>query len=127
MPLTNNRSSIVWSETHERANDIMRLDDAAYLSVLRPRFGDFLGDIKLAGKRYKYPLSLSIAEEFVKPRFALIGDAAHGIHPLQAKVKCGIKGYREHSAMCCKMPIIVVKTSGPLMFWNAIKSGGALM
>ena len=50
LPLTNHRSSIVWSETHERANDIMRLNDAAYLSVLRPRFGDFLGDIKLAGK-----------------------------------------------------------------------------
>ena len=98
LPLTNNRSSIVWSETHERANDIMRLNDAAYLSVLRPRFGDFLGDIKLAGKRYKYPLSLSIAEEFVKPRFALIGDAAHGIHPIAGQ---GLNaGLKDIAALC---------------------------
>ena len=98
LPLTNNRSSIVWSETHERANDIMRLDDAAYLSVLHPRFGDFLGDIKLAGKRYKYPLSLSIAEEFVKPRFALIGDAAHGIHPIAGQ---GLNaGLKDIAALC---------------------------
>jgi len=98
LPLTNNRSSIVWSETHARANDIMQLNDAKYLSVLRPRFGNFLGDIKLAGKRYKYPLSLSIAEEFVKPRFALIGDAAHGIHPIAGQ---GLNaGLKDIAALC---------------------------
>jgi len=98
LPLTKNRSSIVWSETHERAKDIMQLDDAAYLSVLRPRFGDFLGDIKLAGKRYKYPLSLSIAEKFVKPRVALIGDAAHGIHPIAGQ---GLNaGLKDIAALC---------------------------
>ena len=74
------------------------MDDGAYLSVLRPRFGDFLGDIKLAGKRHKYPLSLSIAEEFVKPRFALIGDAAHGIHPIAGQ---GLNaGLKDIAALC---------------------------
>ena len=98
LPLTKNRSSIVWSETHERANEIMKLDDAAYLSVLRPRFGNFLGDIQLAGQRYKYPLSLSISEEFVKLRFALIGDAAHGIHPIAGQ---GLNaGLKDIAALC---------------------------
>jgi hypothetical protein len=58
------------------------MDDAAYLEALRPAFGDFLGEIELAGARYSYPLSLSIADAFVAPRLALVGDAAHGVHPI---------------------------------------------
>jgi 2-octaprenyl-6-methoxyphenol hydroxylase len=49
---------------------------------LRPRFGDFLGGIRLAGARFGYPLGLSLAESFTAERVALAGDAAHGIHPL---------------------------------------------
>lgn len=75
-------SSIVWSETAANAQAIQALDDAAYLAALRPRFGDFLGDIALAGARFTYPLSLSLAEHFVLPRLALVGDAAHGVHPI---------------------------------------------
>jgi 2-octaprenyl-6-methoxyphenol hydroxylase len=75
-------SSIVWSETDARAAEIQALDDAAYLAALRPRFGDFLGEIALAGVRFTYPLSLSLAERFVAPRVALVGDAAHGVHPV---------------------------------------------
>lgn len=82
LPLPGNRSSIVWSETHARAAEINALDDAAYLEVLRPRFGDFLGQIQLAGKRYTYPLNLTIANAFVTDRVALVGDAAHGVHPI---------------------------------------------
>jgi len=82
LPLTGNRSSIVWSETDENASLINALDDAAYLDVLRPRFGDFLGEISLAGARYTYPLGLSLAYEMVAPRVALVGDAAHGVHPI---------------------------------------------
>jgi 2-octaprenyl-6-methoxyphenol hydroxylase len=58
------------------------MDDAEYLDALRPAFGDFLGEIELAGARYSYPLSLSIAMAFVAPRLALVGDAAHGVHPI---------------------------------------------
>lgn len=75
-------SSIVWSETDAAADAIQSLDDAAYLAALQPRFGDFLGQIKLAGARFTYPLSLSLAEQFVLPRLALVGDAAHGVHPI---------------------------------------------
>jgi 2-octaprenyl-6-methoxyphenol hydroxylase len=82
LPLTDNRSSIVWSETESRAKAINALPDDAYLAVLRPRFGDFLGEISLAGARYTYPLTLSVARAFVADRVALVGDAAHRMHPI---------------------------------------------
>ncbi len=82
LPLPGNRSSIVWSETDANATAIQALDDDGYLAALRPRFGDFLGDIRLAGTRFTYPLSLSLADRFVAARVALVGDAAHGVHPL---------------------------------------------
>ena len=82
LPLPGNRSSVVWSETHGNARAIAALPDEAFLDVLRPRFGDFLGPISLAGKRFSYPLSLSLADSYVAPRVALIGDAAHGVHPI---------------------------------------------
>jgi 2-octaprenyl-6-methoxyphenol hydroxylase len=75
-------SSIVWSENAEVAEAIQALSDEDYLEVLRPRFGDFLGEIALAGARFTYPLSLSLAERFVAARVALVGDAAHGVHPI---------------------------------------------
>lgn len=82
LPLPGNRSSIVWSETTARAAEIHAMDDAGYLDVLRPRFGGFLGEVALAGKRYAYPLRLSVANRFIGPRLALVGDAAHGLHPI---------------------------------------------
>lgn len=82
LPLTGNRSSIVWSETDAEARRINALDDAEYLEVLRPRFGSFLGEISLTGKRFTYPLNLTLANSFVADRVALIGDAAHGVHPI---------------------------------------------
>lgn len=82
LPLPGNFSSIVWTETTERAAAINALDDEGYLAALRPAFGDFLGEIKLAGKRFSYPLGLTLAQRFVDPRLALVGDAAHGLHPL---------------------------------------------
>lgn len=82
LPLTGNRSSIVWSETTRNAARINALSDAGYLDVLRPRFGSFLGEIALAGARYTYPLGLSLAHQMVARRTALLGDAAHGVHPI---------------------------------------------
>ncbi|ARE40504.1 2-octaprenyl-6-methoxyphenol hydroxylase [Rhodovulum sp. P5] len=82
LPLPGNRSSIVWSESHKNAARIQSLDDAAYLTALRPCFGDFLGQIRLEGARFTYPLNLTLANAFVAPRVALLGDAAHGVHPI---------------------------------------------
>lgn len=82
LPLPGNRSSVVWSETNANAEVVKTLDDAEFLQVLRPRFGNFLGAISLAGGRFSYPLSLSLAERYVAPRIALVGDAAHGVHPI---------------------------------------------
>ncbi|KGJ03055.1 FAD-dependent monooxygenase [Paracoccus sphaerophysae] len=82
LPLPGNRSSIVWSEPDDTARAIAALPDDAFLDVLRPRFGDFLGAISLAGPRFSYPLSLSLADSYVAPRIALVGDAAHGVHPI---------------------------------------------
>lgn len=75
-------SSIVWSEEETAATAIHSLDDDDYLAVLRPRFGDFLGQIALAGERFTYPLSLSLAQTYSGQRLALVGDAAHGVHPI---------------------------------------------
>ena len=92
LPLPGNRSSIVWTERHEMARAIADMDDAAYLAVLRPRFGDFLGDIRLAGARFTYPLTLSVADRFVADRLALVGDAAHAVHPIAGQgLNAGLK------------------------------------
>ncbi len=82
LPLPGNVSSIVWSETRETAAEFAALSDVEFMNVLRPRFGDFLGRIRLRGKRYTYPLGLSLANSLIADRLALVGDAAHGVHPL---------------------------------------------
>ena len=82
LPLPGNRCSIVWSEATASARTIAALDDAGFLEALRPRFGSFLGEIALEGRRFAYPLKLTVAESFIAPRLALLGDAAHGVHPI---------------------------------------------
>lgn len=92
LPLPGNQSSIVWTESHDEAARIQGLDDDGYLAELRPRFGSFLGEIGLAGKRFTYPLNLTVAEAFVSDRLALVGDAAHGMHPIAGQgLNAGLK------------------------------------
>lgn len=92
LPLPGNQCSIVWTESHEQAARIHELDDEGYLNELRPRFGSFLGDISLAGKRFTYPLNLTVANSFYADRLALVGDAAHGLHPIAGQgLNAGLK------------------------------------
>lgn len=82
LPLTNNRSSIVWTEPTENAARLLAADEFTFDVELEQRFGLKLGDIKVETQPRAYPLGLTLARDFVKPRFALAGDAAHGIHPI---------------------------------------------
>jgi 2-octaprenyl-6-methoxyphenol hydroxylase len=82
LPLKGKRSSIVWTETSEEADRIVALPDAAFHAELERRFGLHLGDVEVVGPRRVYPLGLFVARSFVAERLALIGDAAHVIHPI---------------------------------------------
>jgi 2-octaprenyl-6-methoxyphenol hydroxylase len=82
LPMTGNRSSIVWTERAELAPRLIELSEAAFTAELVARFGDFLGAVEPAGPRWAYPLVLRLAETYIAPRLALIGEAAHVIHPI---------------------------------------------
>ncbi len=82
LPLLDNRSSIVWTERADLASAIVALDDAEFLFELERRFGDFLGRLRVAGPRWAHPLSLQFAETAIAARLALVGDAAHAMHPI---------------------------------------------
>ncbi len=82
LPMIGNRSSIVWTECRDQAPAYLRLDESAFLAEVSQRFGDQWGALRLAGPRWSYPLSMHLAARYVAPRFALAGDAAHGVHPI---------------------------------------------
>ena len=82
LPLRGNRSSLVWSEESRQADRMMALDDAHFLDQLGARFGAMLGAIELAGPRASWPLEMHLARRFVAHRVALVGDCAHGAHPI---------------------------------------------
>jgi 2-octaprenyl-6-methoxyphenol hydroxylase len=92
LPLPGNRSSLVWTETKAKAPALLALDEAGFNAELARRFGDHLGATKSAGPRWSYPLAFHLARDFVKPRFALAGDTAHGIHPIAGQgLNLGLK------------------------------------
>lgn len=76
------RSSLVWTEPTERAAAIMALDDAGFAAEMRQRFGTGYGDCGIVGPRWSYPFSFMLALRYTDHRMALVGDAAHGIHPI---------------------------------------------
>jgi 2-octaprenyl-6-methoxyphenol hydroxylase len=82
LPMTGRRSSIVWTERADLAPAILALDEPGFAAELERRFGDFLGAVEPVGPRWSYPLSLLHAERYTAPRLALVGDAAHVIHPI---------------------------------------------
>jgi 2-octaprenyl-6-methoxyphenol hydroxylase len=85
LPLKNNRSSLVWNERSEEADRLLQADDLVFEEELERRFGHKLGAIKVVGGKRAFPFALTLARAFVAPRFALAGDAAHGIHPISGQ------------------------------------------
>ncbi|MBX3506474.1 MAG: FAD-dependent monooxygenase [Parvibaculum sp.] len=82
LPMVGDRSSLVWTEKTADAKAILALSDEAFADEMRARFGDYLGACAPVGPRWSYPLTLQLARDYVRPRLALVGDAAHGIHPI---------------------------------------------
>ncbi|MCH6576618.1 MAG: UbiH/UbiF/VisC/COQ6 family ubiquinone biosynthesis hydroxylase [Proteobacteria bacterium] len=76
------RSSIVWTERAGLVPALFALDDGEFTAQLAVRFGDHLGAVEVVGPRFSYPLALMHAERYIGHRLALIGDAAHAIHPI---------------------------------------------
>ncbi|MBI1686374.1 UbiH/UbiF/VisC/COQ6 family ubiquinone biosynthesis hydroxylase [Caulobacter hibisci] len=92
LPLTDNRASLVWTESTARGEALRGASPEAFHAHLMRRFGDFLGEVEMAGPVFVYPLSLSLAERLTSPRLALIGDAAHGVHPIAGQgLNLGLK------------------------------------
>ncbi len=92
LPLTDNRASLVWTESTARGEALRGASPEAFHAHLMRRFGDFLGEVEMAGPVFVYPLSLSLAERITAPRLALIGDAAHGVHPIAGQgLNLGLK------------------------------------
>lgn len=82
LPLTGNRSSLVWTERSDLAASYLALGQADFAQQIRDRFGCYLGDVRPIGPRFSYPLGLRLAYDYIKPRLALVGDAAHAVHPI---------------------------------------------
>jgi 2-octaprenyl-6-methoxyphenol hydroxylase len=82
LPMTGNRSSLVWTEREMLADSMLALPEAEFEREVGRRFGAHLGSVHVSGARWSYPLRFHLARAFVRPRFALLGDAAHGIHPI---------------------------------------------
>jgi 2-octaprenyl-6-methoxyphenol hydroxylase len=82
LPLTGNRSCITWTEDARRARAILALDDSGFLAEVERRFGGRLGPLRPDGPRQSWPLEVHLARRYVASRVALVGDAAHGVHPI---------------------------------------------
>ncbi|TDK34425.1 ubiquinone biosynthesis hydroxylase [Rhizobium deserti] len=85
LPLTGNRSSLVWTERTAEAERLVAADDLIFEEELQRRFGHKLGELRVVGSKRAFPLGLTLARAFVAPRLALAGDAAHGIHPISGQ------------------------------------------
>ena len=97
LPLKGNRSSLVWTERTDEAERLVKGDEFLFEAELERRFGHHLGALQVEGARRAFPLGLTLARDFVRPRLALAGDAAHGIHPVAGQ---GLNlGFRDVAAL----------------------------
>lgn len=97
LPMTGNRSSLVWVEPNDRVQIYLGLPEEEFVQEIKERVGSYLGDIRTVGGRFSYPLSLLHAKKYHAERVAIIGDAAHGIHPIAGQ---GVNlGFRDVAAL----------------------------
>lgn len=97
LPMQHNRSSLVWTEPHANIAPLLKLNDAELAAEITRRVGGHLGEIRVSGPRFTYPVTLVHATCYAAPRLALIGDAAHGIHPIAGQ---GVNlGFRDVAAL----------------------------
>ncbi|MBI3420355.1 MAG: UbiH/UbiF/VisC/COQ6 family ubiquinone biosynthesis hydroxylase [Proteobacteria bacterium] len=82
LPMTENRTSLVWTERPDVAETLKNLPEEEFCQLLRDRGGDYLGDIHLLSPRMLYPLSFMLADRLQSERLVLIGEAAHAMHPI---------------------------------------------
>jgi 2-polyprenyl-6-methoxyphenol 4-hydroxylase len=86
LPLTDfkndHRCALIWTQPSDQVDELMAVDGSEFVSQLQARFGDRLGPFKAVGERVSYPLALTTSEEQVRRRLAVIGNAAHSLHPV---------------------------------------------
>ena len=82
LPMRGNKSSVVWSEDTEVVGSLMQLDDKDFAAAASYRLNDCLGKMTIIGQRKVFPLKLNYADTIIANRFAMVGDAAHGLHPI---------------------------------------------
>jgi len=104
LPMPGHRASIVWTETSRNAPVMMGLSEEDFQAELAERFGDYLGDVKVAGPRWSYPLTLQFAKRSIGQRLVLVGDASHGMHPVAGQ------GFNMGARDACALAELVIET-----------------
>jgi 2-octaprenyl-6-methoxyphenol hydroxylase len=125
LPMTGNRSSLVWTERREVAAAMMALPAEAFAAEMERRFGLSLGKLTLLGQRWAYPIEFVLAGRYIDLRLALVGDAAHAIHPIAGKDSISACATSPRSPRRWSMPPDWVWMGAPARCSRATRAGGA--
>ena len=113
------RSSLVWTEKEAAAAAFLALNDQAFTSEIANRFGPYLGEVSLIGKRWSYPLAFHLAQSFIAPRLAIVGDAAHTIHPIAGQgFNLGVKDIAALVDVVCEARMVGLDIGTPITLEN---------